>query len=408
MRKKLEYKKNLKRNIPLMAAVSFFAQFRFYYPVAVLMYHAITGSYALAMSVFAVLSTSILIFEIPTGILSDKWGRKPLLILESICIFIATLFYAIAFSSDHGIYWLYTGAVIYGGVVASRTGNREAILYETLDYYKKQKSFAKIHGRMYSMSQSALACSGIVGGGLLWAGFTFQHLALFTLIPLAINICLTFFLIEPKKHSAKKEHSFKHLVKAGKLLIKRPRLRWYALAATFRYGLGMSSHTFMPGFIASVWPVWAAPLFRTAQHGLGAVSFWFSGAIIKKFGPLKILWGTSVYGGLFSFTAYLLQNAFAPILLLLTQIGYAPAKTADGALQQENFTEKQRSTMGSLISFMTEILTSIAAILVGYLADIMGPAEALMILLMLKIIPVNLIYAHIYKVDKRKTSTRKS
>lgn len=399
------YKKQLKRNIPLMGVLSFLSQFRLYYPIAILMYHAVTGSYTLAMSVFAVVGISGLLLEVPTGILSDKFGRKPLLIFETLCIFIATFCYAYAFSSSYGLYWLYVGAFIYGGVISARSGNREAIIFETLRYYKKEKEYPKIQGRMLAMSQSALALSGVFAGGLLWYGFSFQHLAFITLLPLALGTILALFLIEPSTHTVKKGGTAQHLIGSISFIAKHKRLRLYAMATILRNGFGKSSHTFMPGFIASVWPVWATPLFRTGQNGVGAISFWYSGAVIKKLGALKTLFGSTLSGGVFSAIAYILQSVASPFVLLLSQIGYAAGLTADSAIQQKNFTSHQRSTMGSVISFGTLIMESIVAVLIGYIADLTNPAMALLIILGIKFFPVNLIYAYLFVSHKKKTST---
>lgn len=408
MNNKKEYKKNLKRNIPLLGVISLFSQLRFYYPIAILIYHSVTGSYTMGMTVFAAISASILAFDVPTGILSDKLGRKPILILESVCVFVSVLLLTLSFSAENSLYWLYASAVAYGGAVASRNSNREAIIYETLLYYRRTKNFALINGRMNAMTQAALGINGAIAGVLLWADFSFQQLTLFSLLPLAINVVLSCLLIEPKKHSGAFEKSHHQLSKAVKLLARSPRLRMYAVATTLRNGFNMSEHTFMPSFIASVWPVWATPFYRSGQHCLGSISFWFSGLIVQKFGKLNTLWGSFVFSGVLSFLAFILQNTISPIILFIKQIGFASGRNADATIQQNNFTDKQRSTMGSLVSFSSELITVFSAVPLGYMADVFGPAYALIVILCFKFVPVNVIYAYLFKVEKRETSTRKS
>lgn len=50
------------------------------------------------------------------------------------------------------------------------------------------------------------------------------------------------------------------------------------------------------------------------------------------------------------------------------------------ALMQKEFTNEQRATMGSLNSFAGSILFGILAFLLGFLADKVSPARALLIL----------------------------
>jgi len=404
MFKKVIYKKRLKRNIFLLSLISFFSQVRLYSPVAILIYYSITKSYSLSMMVVTIISISIIVFKIPLGIFSDKYGRKPSLILEMASILISTIFYVFSFSSIYGIYFLYAGAIMYGIGVAFRNGNREAIIYETLMFYKKTKEYPKIQGRMFSMTQAALALSGIIAGILLLLDFSFKDITFLSIFPLMIGFILTFFIIEPKKHKINKGGELKHLKKAIHLIIKQPKLLLFAMASSLRDGFSRTGYIIVPTFIELVWPVWAISFFRTGQNGIGSLCFWFSGAIVKKLGKFKTLWKSSIFELIITTTALLSQNIFSPFLLFLSQIGYASGYTADSSIQQKIFSNKERVTMKSLISFTTEIITAISAVLIGIIADKTNITTALIIAFAFNFIPANIIYFYIRKLSKKKTS----
>lgn len=64
-----------KTNLKLLNLLAFFYGFRAYEGVLTLYFAAVTGSYTLAMTMFAVINLSSSLFEVPTGILSDHIGR---------------------------------------------------------------------------------------------------------------------------------------------------------------------------------------------------------------------------------------------------------------------------------------------------------------------------------------------
>lgn len=63
---------NLRRNLDLMPIGALLGSTQLFYPIAVLAYREVTGSFANAMGVFAVMSVSQALLEIPTGVFSDK------------------------------------------------------------------------------------------------------------------------------------------------------------------------------------------------------------------------------------------------------------------------------------------------------------------------------------------------
>ena len=73
-----------KKSIKIMALLNLMSEFKLYGVIAILYYMQVTNSMALAMSIFSIATISSCIFEIPTGIISDKIGRKKTIILGSI------------------------------------------------------------------------------------------------------------------------------------------------------------------------------------------------------------------------------------------------------------------------------------------------------------------------------------
>lgn len=388
--------KSLRRNFYLLAGNEFFAELRFFYPVAVLAFQAVTGSFTLAMGVFAIMGIAQAIFEIPTGVLADKVGRRRILVAGSMAEFIGVLFYFFSFESSYGLGFLYFGAISFGFSNAMFSGNNDAMLYETLLFYKRSHEISRLIGRVSSMGQMALAVSGIVATICLWVGLTFRDLMMLSLISIFISVILSLFTVEPPKRPNERVPADQHLLQAFLLILKQSDLRWLALAGAIRAGFSQSAQSFMPAFIETVWPLWLAPLYRTAQNGVGSLGFWFSGRVTKRAGALKALLVGTTISNILSLIAYIFSSVFSPFLLILTQLSYAVSRTADGTLQQENFSDAQRATMGSLISFTGAIIGGLASLLIGYMADRMGPSISLTVLLICGV-PASIIYLTLYR-----------
>src|SRR5215211_3493333 len=102
--------KPVSRNITLLGWFNFWAEFRPYGPIAILYYAQVSGSYALAMSVFSVAQLAQSVFEVPTGVYSDMIGRKRTVIYGAVAGVFALSFYAFGGS----YFGLIVGAIFEG------------------------------------------------------------------------------------------------------------------------------------------------------------------------------------------------------------------------------------------------------------------------------------------------------
>ena len=393
--RKLE--RRLLRNIRLLAAHEFFSCFQFISSIAVLLFETMTGSFASAMSVFSVLYVSIALFEIPTGILSDKIGRRYTLILGACTEFTGILIYIAAIHSAHPLYLLYLGSVFRGLAESLFSGNNHAMTYETLAYYRKKKEISTALGRIASTGQAALAIAGLVSMAVLWAGYSYTHLLYMTSVSLFISIIVAAMTVEPPARLVNEGTALAHLKKAVKLLAKNQKLRLLTIATTIQNGGGYANYFIQPGFIDSVWPHWLTPFYRTVQNGIGVFSFWFAGRVIKRFDAIRIIFAGNILSNVIGLSAYWIANAFSPIMTVLTQIAYGFGTTAERTIQQRNFTDSQRATMGSLVSFGGSLLTAVICVVMGWLADTINIALSMFIALAVRAVIINYLYYRLYK-----------
>jgi MFS family permease len=135
---------------------------------------------------YAVREIFINIFEIPSGIIADTYGRKNSLI-GSFFVYIVS-FYVFYISND---FWLFMIAfILYGIGDAFRSGTHKGMImdYLRLNHWEKQK--INYYGHTRSWSQKGSALSSLVAGLIVFYSGTYQNIFLYSIIPYLINLLL--------------------------------------------------------------------------------------------------------------------------------------------------------------------------------------------------------------------------
>lgn len=384
---------NLHKNVKLLILFEFLIEFRLYSAIIVIYFAAVTGSYALAMSLLSIVMISAAVFEVPTGVFSDLVGRKNTVALGAIASILFVLFYAIG-----GSFWiLAVGAVFEGLSRAFWSGNNDALLYDSFSKEEVEAGFTKYIGRLQSAGQAALAICAVLGG--IVAVFSLNLVMWLTLIPQVLALVVSLFLIEPRSHSKKDGNIYAHLGTALKQFKHNYKLRMISLSSIIGFAFGETGFQFSSVYINSLWPIWAVGLSKTLSFVGGSISFYFSGAVIKKLGLLKSLVIENIISRSVTFLALFFPNILSPILMSSTSLLYGVSQTAKNTLLQKEFTTEQRATLGSINSLLASIAFAVVSFLIGYIADKIGPINALLMVNGVLLLPL-WIYWKIFKHNR--------
>lgn len=372
---------SLHLNVKLLAWFNFFLDLRFYTPILVIYFSQVVGSYTLAMGLFSAVMLSSAAFEIPTGILSDKLGRKSTVVLGSVAAFLAVLFYAVG--SD--FYILLLGAVFEGLSRSLFSGNNDALLHDSLLEKGNQKDFAEFSGKTGSFSQIAIAIVSVLGG--IMAFYSYHLVMYFSLIPALIGVYIAGSLKEPKIDSQKNEGNiFEHLTEAIYLFWTNKKLRLLSVGSMIGYAQSEVGYQFRSAFFITLWPVWAIGIAKALGSIGAAASFWFAGSLIKKIGEFPVLLISKGYSLLTNIVGTVFPNIFSPIIISSNSLFFGCSSTASSALKQMEYTQKQRATMASLDSLGGSLMYSFLAVLLGAIADNWSPAGGILSLQLLALI----------------------
>lgn len=381
----------MKRNINLLRWHNFFLDFRLYGPIAIIYFAQVTGSWALGLAVFSIAAIASTIFEVPTGILSDRVGRKKTIILGSLASVLAISSYAAA----NSFVILAMGAVFEGLASSFFSGNNEALLYDTLNQQKRISKFSDTLGKLSSMFQAGLGISALIGGFI--AGHSLKLVMTVSVVPQLICLFISFWFVEPKIHTKEiSENVFDHLKESWRAFTQNIKLQKLGLANVLEYGIGEANHQFKPAFIALLWPTWALGIVRSLDHLFAFLGLHFAGKVIKKFKALKTLFSQHIIGRINSLVFVGFPNILSPVMLSVNSFFFGVGTIASKTLLHKEFTNKQRATMGSLNALAGNLFFALFAFGIGLIADAVGPIKALLLgeILMISVV---LIYWNLFK-----------
>lgn len=148
----------------------------------------------------ALYSAVMLVFEIPSGILADRWSRKGVLIVASFCLSLSALVCGLSHSTS--VYLM--GAMLWGVFFACYSGMYDSIIYDTvIETTSKSKFYDHIYGRVQIMESAALIVSSILGA-LLAAKFSLRTPYYFTI---GLSLVPVITLIKFKEPTLHKQHA---------------------------------------------------------------------------------------------------------------------------------------------------------------------------------------------------------
>lgn len=389
------------KNVRLLTWFNFCLDFRLYDAVAAVYFANVTGSYALGLSVFSISTVSSIIFEVPTGVISDLLGRKRTIAAGSLASALSVMLYAVGGSFGT----LAVGALFGGLSYALFSGNNDALLYDTLKEQSLEKEFVRVQSKTSSMFQFALAVSAGLGSLVLGIG-SFKWILWLSVIPQVIGFFLALSMTEPKQHSdSVQTNIFAHLKEAFQAFKDNRKLRMLSLAQMFDYGIGEAGHQFSPAFVATILPIWALGFVRVLNHLFAAVGMRIAGKLSRRFGELKVIIWSQLPGYIVNMLAFIFVTVVTPFINAVMSFPYGLSTIARSSLLQKEFTDRQRATIASLNSVASSALFGIAVFILGVLADHVGPRIAILWSAGAYLIVFYFYYQlfHLFKIKKKST-----
>ncbi|MBW7960475.1 MFS transporter [Patescibacteria group bacterium] len=365
------------KNIRLLSVFNFLIGFTFFAPLAIIYFTKVSGSYTLGTSIFGIVMLSAAFFEIPTGIISDKVGRRHTIILGSWARVLAFIFYAIGQA-----YWILLIGAIFEGISRSfYSGNNDALLYDTLADENNTSKYHEYLGKTSSMEFIALAISSVIGGFV--AIFSFPIVMWSTVVSQFALLIISYGFIDPKTKSANATNIFQHLKEAISIFRTNEKLRLLNIATILDNGFSELAYQFRGAFFITVWPLWAIGMASVISNITASIGFNISGKIINKVKAEAVAFYRSVLDRIINIFSLIFPNIVSPALMSSTSLLYGLGTVAENELRQREYSDEQRATMDSFVSLGRSISASIMTVVLGGVADLYGPRNALLMMTLL-------------------------
>lgn len=381
------------KNIKLLAWFNFFTDFKLYSAIAILYFTKVTGSFALGMSIFSIANIADAVFEVPTGILSDRVGRKKTIMFGAL----ASIIYSICFAWGGSFLMLAIGAIFQGISVAFYSGNNDALLHDSLMESGKEKEYHVFLGKLSSLFQFALALGAVLGSIL--ANNSFALVMWLSVFSQVICFFISLRIVEPKIQIQKSASIYTHMKEALLLFKTNKKLRLVSIAGVIGSSVGEATFQFQAAFYATLWPLWAVGIAKMISYVGAMISFYLSGRFINRFKEIKVILIGNIYSRVVNSLAVLFPTQASPLLYSSTSIFYGSLSVARNSLLQKEFTPHQRATISSLNSLAESLFFAFFAFILGSIGDSIGPAKTLFIAQFISLIGTYL-YWRVFQHDK--------
>lgn len=366
--------------------------------LAIVYFQQISGSYALAMGVFSVANLVQSISEIPTGVMSDRLGRRRTMIMSSSLYLASFVMFALAGNLGLNVLLL-IGGVVWGLAGAFASGTDDAFMYETMQQLRKEDKYDIVYARSKAFGQIGLGVGALIAA-LVTYFYSLNTLAWISAVLGLGGVIISVLFVEPDVRFREESTSYRHFIAALKEFVKNKKLQILSLIQMLNRGISFTSHRLEGAYFNMLIPTWLVNVTRMMKQACGTVSF-FIAPYVRKFGFYKLLVTSTLGMTVIKATSVVLNNFATPFIQSCVNIFYGVSSTAESALLQKELSSKQRATMGSIVSLMGGILSAVIYWIVGIIADISSVYFAIILLIACNLITTSGYYWMFKKYKNR-------
>ncbi|HEU5490774.1 MAG TPA: MFS transporter, partial [Gaiellaceae bacterium] len=210
-----------------------------------------------AFAANAFYTVGMVIFEVPTGVVADTWGRRMSFLLGTITLAGATLLYYFLWVVESPFWAWAAVSVLLGLGFTFFSGAVEAWLVDAMSWARYEGDLEAVFGRGQMVSGAAML-SGSVAGGVIAQVTTLGVPFLLRVGVLLVMFGVAFRLMFDRGFTPDRGSSplgaMRHvLVTSLDGGLRNPPVRWVMLAAPFTAGVGIYAFYAMQPYLLELW-----------------------------------------------------------------------------------------------------------------------------------------------------------
>ena len=356
----------LQKNIFKIYMFDFFCMFLVIMPVIVPIFTNLGLNMEKIFLLQGIFGGTVALFEVPSGYMSDMWGRKKTLIVGAFLFGLG--FTIMVFATDFWSLLLYE--VVVGIGISLMSGTDLALLWDTIDSLKGQFSVAhdRAVANLHFIRLLAEAIAAILGGILVT--YSFHHVVVGNAIVMWIPFFVACTFVEPPKHvtlGANHKDNFKTIY--NQIVKKNPFVRLLFLN-TVTWGLG----TFF-----AVWCLhrhWQMSNIKLENFGYLWALFnlvgGISGQLVSRMKQTsKSMW--LIFSALLIVLSYFMMGTYLSLIGVFFGMGFYVARGINFVIFREwinkQFDSQFRATVNSVVSLGVRGVFFFVGPLIGFVID---------------------------------------
>lgn len=353
------------KNIDILAVSHFIGGMLFFIPILSLYLQKSLFSVTNVALIFSIQYFAIVLLEVPTGALADLFGRKMTYLLGKIFTMISIVFLYFGTTMTPFIIFALLNAL----GLSLRSGNDEAIIYDTLKEENKSALYKKVNGILSAIWPLGAIIGSVAGG--FFAKYSLSLPILLSLIPLLISFMLCLFIAEPKYHKEKHKNVFSHMSNSIGIVLKNKQVFILMMAGSLALAFGEAAHNLKPIFFEfKNIPIEYFGIIFGFVYALSSLGYYFSHGVSNKFGDKKTLIFTGLLFPVLIFLSTITDSYLSIIFLVLTSIPFGLKTPIIMHLLNVETESSRRATVLSINNLFGSLGIALAGIWLGYLADL--------------------------------------
>lgn len=356
-------------NISKISLISFFSSLYFYLPILTIYYQQKNLNFIQINSLWGIITGTIFLSEIPTGLIADKIGRKLSIIVSLSLQLIGEILFLFA---QNYLFFIII-SIIAGIGFAFQSGCSQALVYDSLKEQKREKEMKKATGSIGSFFQAGHVL-GALASSFIVSQITQSRIILailLTIVSVGISLLISLFLKEPKTDYKHVEKNPLEIISQSFALIKQnSSLKRIILLGIFTTPFAGYLRNFHPPYfqLANVAPYWLG-----LSLGIGGIAAALASKYAYKleevFGIEKGMFlATCLPGFLYVFMALVIHPVFA-VVLFISNFGYMSFQDPLFAdYYNVHIKSEIRATVLSTINMFSSAYIALMGLIIGWIA----------------------------------------
>ena len=259
-----QLRRRFARNIPVYYLFYAVSGFLIWMPIWVIYLQELRGmTLTQIATIESIFWITVVLAEVPTGAVADRWGRRISLVLGGFCFCVGSVVFA--FSSTYVV--LLAAYIMVAVAMTLYSGAGHALIYDTLRQIGRTKEYEKHIGRSEALAFASMLVATLIGGPLV-ALVGYSATILLGAIAMGTAGVVALFLREPPRSEAEfaaqgsaqngassatnatGEPGLLRNMFGGVMVVWRSKLLlWYILLGTLIYGVIMVTEFLLQPFV---------------------------------------------------------------------------------------------------------------------------------------------------------------